>query len=91
MPRWTWFRRRSSGRREVCDLAERALTFVRTLPDQQREVILLRATEGLSYREIAEILGTSEGSCRVSYHHGMAKLRGHLIGPGRSEETAGTG
>lgn len=67
------------------DLAERALAFVRTLPEQQRETILLRTSEGYSYRKIAEILGTSEGSCRVSYHHGMEKLREHL-GGGRERE-----
>lgn len=73
------------------DLAERALAFVRALPEQQRDAILLRAAEGCSYREIAEILGTSEGSCRVSYHHGMAKLREHLAGPAGPEECTGTG
>ena len=61
------------------DLAERALDFIRTLPDQQRDAVLLRSTEGLPYREIAEALGTSEGSVRVSYHHGMAKLREHMM------------
>lgn len=59
-------------------LAERALEFIRTLPEQQRDAVLLRTTEGLPYREIAESLGTSEGSVRVSYHHGMAKLREHM-------------
>lgn len=60
------------------DLARRALAFVRTLPDQQREAVLLRTVEGLSYREIAAALGTSEGSVRVSYHHGIHKLRDHM-------------
>jgi RNA polymerase sigma factor (sigma-70 family) len=57
------------------DLARRALELARTLPDRQRDAVILRTTEGYSYREIAEMLGTSEGSVRVSYHHGMAKLR----------------
>ena len=60
------------------DLAERAFEFVRTLPDQQRNAVLLRTTEGYSYREIGEMLDTSEGSVRVSYHHGIAKLREHM-------------
>lgn len=60
------------------DLAGRALSFVETLPDRQRDAVLLRTTEGLSYREIAEMLGTSEGSARVSYHHGMSKLRAYM-------------
>jgi len=60
------------------DLAGRALSFIETLPDRQRHAVLLRTTEGLSYREIAEMLGTTEGSARVSYHHGMTKLREHM-------------
>lgn len=60
------------------DLAQRALELARTLPDRQRDAVILRTTEGYSYREIAEMLGTSEGSVRVSYHHGMAKLRERL-------------
>jgi len=62
-------------RAERRDLAERALAAARTLPALQRDVLLLRTTEGYSYREIAEILGTSEGSARVSYHHALQKLR----------------
>ncbi len=60
------------------DLARRALAFIETLPDRQRDAVLLRTTEGLSYREIADLLGTSEGSARVSYHHGMGKVRSHM-------------
>ena len=60
------------------DLADRALEFIDTLPDQQRDAVIFRTTEGLSYKEIAEALGTSEGSARVSYHHGISKLRAHM-------------
>ncbi|MDH3732740.1 MAG: RNA polymerase sigma factor [Gemmatimonadota bacterium] len=60
------------------ELAGRAMDFIRTLPAQQRDAVMLRTTEGLSYREIAAIVGSSEGSVRVSYHHGMTKLREHM-------------
>ena len=60
------------------DLAGRAVEFIDTLPDQQRDAVFLRTTEGLSYKEIAAIVGSSEGSVRVSYHHGMTKLREHM-------------
>lgn len=62
------------------ELAGCALEFIGTLPDQQRDAVLLRTTEGLSYREIATIVGSSEGSVRVSYHHGMKKLRDYMKG-----------
>lgn len=75
------------------ELAGCALEFIRTLPDQQRQAVMLRTTEGLSYREIAEIVGSSEGSVRVSYHHGMTKLRKHmseLLAPTRTKGSART-
>lgn len=60
------------------DLARRALAFARTLPPQQRDVLILRTTEGFTYREIARALRTSEASVRVSYHHAIRKLREHF-------------
>jgi RNA polymerase sigma-70 factor (ECF subfamily) len=60
------------------DMAERALAYARTLPPQQRDALILRTTEGLTYGEIARALRTSEGSVRVSYHHAIRKLREHF-------------
>ena len=62
------------------DMAERAFAFIRQLPNQQRDVLLLRTTEGLSYAEIATVLGSTEGSVRVSYHHGLRKLKEYFQG-----------
>ncbi len=69
---------RPDDRAVTHDLAARALAYIRRLPDQQRDVLLLRTTEGLSYAEIANILGSTEGSVRVSYHHGLQKLKRHF-------------
>lgn len=41
----------------------------------QREVFLLRVTEGLSYKEIAGIVGTTEGAARVHYHNAMRAVK----------------
>ena len=35
-------------------------------------------TEGLSYREIAEVVGTTEGAARVHYHHAMRTVKEFL-------------
>ncbi len=40
-----------------------------------REVLLLRAVEGLDHREIGSILGCSEGAVRVRVHRATAALR----------------
>ena len=45
------------------------------LPEKQRLVVSMRIYEGLSYREIAEIIGSSEGAARVNYHHGVNRLK----------------
>ncbi len=47
---------------------------IRSLPDRQRTVFVLRMSEGLSYGEIAEILGVSEGSLKASFFHAVKKV-----------------
>ena len=46
----------------------------------QRDVFLLRVTEGLSYREIATAVGTTEGAARVHYHNAVRTIRESLDG-----------
>jgi RNA polymerase sigma-70 factor (ECF subfamily) len=48
------------------------------LPDKQRRCLLLRIDGDLSFREIGEAVGCSEGSARVNYHHGLRALRESL-------------
>jgi RNA polymerase sigma-70 factor (ECF subfamily) len=48
------------------------------LPPRQRAALLLRVHHGLRYREIAEILESTEGTVRVNYFHAVAKLRSQL-------------
>ena len=55
------------------------------LPELQRAVVVLRTYDELPYREIAEILGTTETSARVSYHHAITKLRGRYMEETKSE------
>lgn len=48
---------------------------VARLTPTQRQVFSLRVGEGLSYREIAEAVGTSEGAARVHYHNAMRAIK----------------
>lgn len=57
------------------ETAERLRRAVGRLSPTQREVFTLRVTEGLSYREIAAVVGTTEGAARVHYHHAMRLIR----------------
>ena len=57
------------------DEAARARTALEALPEKQRLSVSLRTEEGLSFREIGEITGSSEGAARVNYFHGIRRLR----------------
>ena len=48
---------------------------VQGLTRMQREVFTLRVSEGLSYREIAEVLGSTEGAARVHYHNALRAVK----------------
>lgn len=45
------------------------------LPDKQHRCVLLRIDGELSFREIGEIVGCSEASARVNFHHGLKALK----------------
>jgi len=59
----------------LADQAERARAMLATLPEKQRLSVSLRTEDGLSFREIGEITGSSEGAARVNYFHGIRRLR----------------
>ncbi|MCK4409825.1 MAG: sigma-70 family RNA polymerase sigma factor, partial [Candidatus Eisenbacteria sp.] len=46
-----------------------------TLPDKQRAVFTLKLYEGLSHKEIAEVVGCSEGTSKANYFHAIRKMR----------------
>ena len=63
---------------------ERVREHVALLPEKQRLSVTLRLEEGLSFREVGELIGSSEGAARVNYHHGINKLREMLAGEGEA-------
>lgn len=48
------------------------------LTETQRAVFTLRVTEGLSYREIADVVETTEGAARVHYHNAVRAVKEYL-------------
>jgi RNA polymerase sigma-70 factor (ECF subfamily) len=48
------------------------------LSPTQKEVFTLRVAEGLSYKEIAAAVGTTEGAARVHYHNAMRAVKEFL-------------
>jgi len=51
------------------------MKFIARLPEDHREVILLRFIEDYSFGEIAAALGKSEGAVRVTLHRALKKMR----------------
>jgi RNA polymerase sigma-70 factor, ECF subfamily len=60
------------------EVVERVRQAVETLPDKQRAVFTLKFYEGLSHKEIAEVVGCSEGTSKANYFHAVRKLRKQL-------------
>lgn len=48
------------------------------LPDKQRIVFNMRYYDELSYKEIADILNTSENSLKTNYHYATEKIKTYL-------------
>ena len=63
---------------EQSELRGRLLAALESLPPSQREVVLLHDLEGWRHREIADLLGTSEGAVRVRLHEARRRLRAAL-------------
>jgi RNA polymerase sigma-70 factor (ECF subfamily) len=57
------------------ETAQRIRKAVADLSPMQRDVFTLRLTEGLSYKEIADVLGSTEGAARVHYHNAIQVVR----------------
>lgn len=45
-----------------------------TLPDKQRLVFQMKYFEEIKYEDMSEILGTSVGALKASYHHAVKKI-----------------
>jgi RNA polymerase sigma-70 factor (ECF subfamily) len=65
--------------RVVADrLARRVREILPTLPDSQRQVVVLRDVEGLPATEVADLLGVTDGNQRVLLHRARARIRREL-------------
>jgi RNA polymerase sigma-70 factor (ECF subfamily) len=59
-------------------LRKRLLRAVRALPRTYRAVVFLREMEGLSTREVAHVVGTSEANVKQRLHRARVLLRAQL-------------
>jgi RNA polymerase sigma-70 factor, ECF subfamily len=59
----------------AAETERRLRAAVETLSPMQRSIFTLRVAEGLSYKEIAVAVGSTEGAARVHYHNAMRVIR----------------
>ncbi|MEP7066180.1 MAG: RNA polymerase sigma factor [Gemmatimonadota bacterium] len=59
----------------AAETEQRLREAVETLSPMQRAIFTLRVTEGMSYKEIAMAVGSTEGAARVHYHNAMRVIR----------------
>jgi len=60
---------------EARERVEKLRPYLQALPKDQRELIILRLWDGLSYAEIAEVTGRSEAACKMAFSRTVARLR----------------
>lgn len=60
---------------EADETASRVRQAMLRLSPMQRDVFTLRVQEGRAYKDIAEILGTTEGAARVHYHNALRAVK----------------
>ncbi|WP_261346679.1 RNA polymerase sigma factor [Crateriforma spongiae] len=82
--RLTWLVRRDDS--AAIDIDPRKLTEVlQTMPDDQRQVIVMRWWGDMTFRQIAGVLGQSRSRTHRQYQHGIAHLR-TLLAPETQRE-----
>ena len=52
---------------------------IQQLPEKQRLVFTMRYYDELPYQEISQILETSEGALKASYHHAVKKIEDFIL------------
>ncbi|CAM3895634.1 RNA polymerase sigma factor [Mucilaginibacter galii] len=50
-----------------------------TLPDKQRLVFNMKYYDDMKYEEISDVLGTSVGALKASFHLAVKKIEAHLL------------
>ena len=60
------------------NMRDQLLTAMNQLPEKQKSVFSLRYFEEMSYKQMAEVLNTSEGALKASFHHAVKKIESYF-------------
>lgn len=61
------------------EMATRLRDSLGALTELQRDVFTLRVNEGMAYAEIAQVVGSTEGACRVHYHNALKAIKERVL------------
>ena len=67
---------------EARDLSRQVAAAVAALPDEQREVVVLKEYQGLTFLEIAETLDVPLSTVKTRLYRGLGQLRQQLVRQG---------
>ena len=78
-----------SGNHFTGDEIEKKLQLaILKLPEKQRLVFNMKYFEEMKYEEMSEILGTSVGALKASYHHAVQKIKNSVLLDNNQDEEA---
>lgn len=60
------------------EIQQKLQEAILTLPQKQRIVFNMKYFDEIKYKDMAEILETSEGALKASYHHAVKKIENYL-------------
>jgi RNA polymerase sigma factor (sigma-70 family) len=60
------------------EIQKKLLKGIALLPEKQRVVFNLRYYDEMSYEQMSDVLGTSVGALKASYHHAAKKISEYL-------------
>ncbi len=60
---------------EMQDEEDRLMAIINSLPDDRKELLILKHVEGLTNFEIGEIMDRTEGAVKALYHRTLESLR----------------
>ncbi|MBA7604560.1 RNA polymerase sigma factor YlaC [subsurface metagenome] len=64
---------------ETRDRIREVKNYLKKIKKEQREIVLMRVWDGLSYKEIAEITGKSETNCKMIFFRTIGKLKEEIV------------
>jgi len=58
---------------------EEVMRYLESIDKEHREIVIMRVWDGLSYKQISEIMNKSEENCRVIFCRSIGKLRKEVV------------